>query len=137
MLRYMSACANEIIWRCQQTGATRTRLNFLTLIMALPLSSSILLLILNSENYLVVFISLLSESKNYKRLQSFLGLTGYFRKFLPGYSIAKPLSDLLKKNVNFQFERKQQIAFNKLKQLLKSRYYKSIIQIIEQNFTLV
>lgn len=38
------------------------------------------------------------EPKNYKQIQSFLGLTGYFRKFILGYSlIAKPLSDLLKK----------------------------------------
>ncbi|GIY89419.1 endonuclease [Caerostris extrusa] len=35
---------------------------------------------------------------NVKRVQSFLGLTSYFRKFIPEYSkIAKPLSDLLEK----------------------------------------
>lgn len=32
-----------------------------------------------------------------KQLQSFLGLTGYFRKYIPSYdSIARPLSDLLR-----------------------------------------
>ncbi|GIY69835.1 retrovirus-related Pol polyprotein from transposon 297 [Caerostris extrusa] len=35
---------------------------------------------------------------NVKRVQSFLGLTSYFRKFIPEYSkIAKPLIDLLRK----------------------------------------
>lgn len=34
---------------------------------------------------------------NIKSVQSFVGLTGYFRKFIPAYSnVAKPLSDLLK-----------------------------------------
>ncbi|GIY13491.1 hypothetical protein CDAR_507781 [Caerostris darwini] len=39
---------------------------------------------------------------NVKRVQSFLGLTSYFRKFIPEYSkIAKPLSDLLRKDHPF------------------------------------
>lgn len=59
------------------------------------------------------------EPKTYKQLQSFLGLTGYFRKFILNYSlIAKPLSDLLKKDVDFKFERDQRIAFSKLKEEL-------------------
>ncbi|XP_043499972.1 uncharacterized protein LOC122522763 [Polistes fuscatus] len=38
-----------------------------------------------------------SEPKNRKQIQSFLGLTGYFRKFIKDYAkIARPLSDLLK-----------------------------------------
>ncbi|XP_043492374.1 uncharacterized protein LOC122517843 [Polistes fuscatus] len=37
------------------------------------------------------------EPKNRKQIQSFLGLTGYFRKFIKDYAkIARPLSDLLK-----------------------------------------
>ncbi|GFU66565.1 retrovirus-related Pol polyprotein from transposon 17.6 [Trichonephila clavipes] len=40
-----------------------------------------------------------------KQVQSFLGLTGYFRKFIPAYSqIAKPLSDLTRKDNPFMFE---------------------------------
>jgi len=39
------------------------------------------------------------EPKTIKQVQSFLGLSGYFRKFIPQYSkIAKPLSDILKKD---------------------------------------
>ncbi|GBM65246.1 Transposon Ty3-I Gag-Pol polyprotein [Araneus ventricosus] len=37
-----------------------------------------------------------------KQVQSFLGLTGYFRKFIPAYSkIAKPLSDLIRSDNPF------------------------------------
>lgn len=56
-----------------------------------------------------------------KQLQSFLGLTGYFRKFIPAYAmIAKPLSDLLRKNMPYTFEAEQRQAFGKLKELLCS-----------------
>lgn len=42
--------------------------------------------------------------KNFKNIQSFLGLTAYFRRFIEGYSIiAKPLTDFLRKNVEFTF----------------------------------
>lgn len=53
---------------------------------------------------------------NAKEVQRFLGLTGYFRRFIQNYaSIAKPLSDLLPKNRIFQYEREQHEAFEKLK----------------------
>ncbi|GFX93452.1 retrovirus-related Pol polyprotein from transposon 297 [Trichonephila clavipes] len=52
------------------------------------------------------------DLKNIKDVRRFLGLTGYFRKFLPSYStIAKPLSDLLRKDSLFQFYAEQQTAF--------------------------
>lgn len=54
-----------------------------------------------------------------KQVQSFLGLTGYFRKYIPSYSqIAKPLSDLLKNGSMFVFGIEQQQAFEKLKAAL-------------------
>ncbi|GFX00467.1 transposon Ty3-I Gag-Pol polyprotein [Trichonephila clavipes] len=46
-------------------------------------------------------------------------LTGYFRKFIPAYSvIAKPLSDLLRKDTPFSFDVKQKASFDELKRLL-------------------
>ena len=57
-----------------------------------------------------------------KDIQSFLGLTGYFRKFIHQYSvIARPLSDLLKKDSEFKFETPEQEAFDKLKLILSGK----------------
>ncbi|XP_018357329.1 PREDICTED: uncharacterized protein LOC108757418 [Trachymyrmex cornetzi] len=59
------------------------------------------------------------EPQTTKEVQSFLGITGYFRKFIPNYSrIAKPLSDLLKKDAAFQFKESERNAFTKLKRCL-------------------
>ncbi|GFV15653.1 retrovirus-related Pol polyprotein from transposon 17.6 [Trichonephila clavipes] len=64
-----------------------------------------------------------------KQVQSFLGLTGYFRKFIPAYSqIAKPLSDLTRKDNPFMFEQPQMEAFEKLKKLLTESPVLSIFQ---------
>jgi hypothetical protein len=54
-----------------------------------------------------------------KQVQSFLGLTGYFRKFVKNYSIiAKPLSDLLKGERKFKFGEEEKMSFEMLKQKL-------------------
>lgn len=56
-----------------------------------------------------------------KKIQSFLGLTGYFRKFIPHYAeIARPLSELLKKDKPFIFGEKHEEAFQTLKHKLCS-----------------
>ncbi|GFV77912.1 hypothetical protein TNCV_661 [Trichonephila clavipes] len=71
------------------------------------------------------------DLKNIKDVRQFLGLTGYFRKFLPSYStIAKPLSDLLRKDSPFQFYAEQQTAFQKLKYLLSQQ---PVLSIFNQN----
>ncbi|GBL76441.1 Retrovirus-related Pol polyprotein from transposon 297 [Araneus ventricosus] len=59
------------------------------------------------------------EQKSTKDIKSYSGLTGYFRKFIPHYSaVAKPLSDLLKKVINFSFGLRERESFNDLKQIL-------------------
>ncbi|GFX53263.1 retrovirus-related Pol polyprotein from transposon 297 [Trichonephila clavipes] len=71
------------------------------------------------------------DLKNIKDVRRFLGLTGYFRKFLPSYStIEKPLSDLLRKDSLFQFYAEQQTAFQKLKYLLSQQ---PVLSIFNQN----
>ena len=56
-----------------------------------------------------------------KKVRSFLGLTGYYRKFIPGYStIALPLTDLTKKTARTDVEWTDacETAFNELKRRL-------------------
>ena len=56
-----------------------------------------------------------------KDLQSFLGLVGYYRRFVPGMAtVAEPLYQLLKKDVAFEWRGVQHSAFNQLKQALTS-----------------
>lgn len=56
-----------------------------------------------------------------KELRSFLGLTGYYRKFVKDYSrIAKPLYDLTKKEKKCVWTTDCQGAFEKLKSKLIS-----------------
>ncbi|GFW97600.1 transposon Tf2-11 polyprotein [Trichonephila clavipes] len=61
------------------------------------------------------------EPKNAKDVQSFLGLTGYFKKYIPSYAmIARPLSDLLRGTNPFEFGYAQKVAFQNLKNALSS-----------------
>jgi len=55
-------------------------------------------------------------------IQSFLGLTGYFWKFIPKYaSIALPLTNLLRKNVTFCFADTGKRAFEQLQEALNKK----------------
>jgi len=52
-------------------------------------------------------------------LQRFLGLTGYFRKFVKSYALtARPLQNLSRKDVPFIFDHNCKLAFETLKQAL-------------------
>ncbi|XP_054814737.1 uncharacterized protein LOC129315194 [Prosopis cineraria] len=60
------------------------------------------------------------EPTNIKQLRAFLGLAGYYRRFVKSYGIlAKPLTLLLKKN-GFEWSRVAAAAFTKLKEVLIS-----------------
>jgi transposase InsO family protein len=57
------------------------------------------------------------ESKT--QVKSFLGLTGYYRKFIAGYSqIALSLTELTKQSVAFDWKEEHQLAFDRLKEAL-------------------
>lgn len=57
--------------------------------------------------------------RNVKGLQSFLGLTGFFRKFIKNYAhIARPLTNLLRKDAVFQMGAAELQAFQELKNAL-------------------
>ena len=52
-------------------------------------------------------------------VRSFLGLAGYYRRFVKGFSvIAFPLTKLLKKGVKFEWTDKCQDSFEQLKEML-------------------
>jgi len=54
-----------------------------------------------------------------KQLKIFLGLTGYYRQFVPQFSkIAAPLHKLLKRGAKYLWEENQEIAFHTFKQKL-------------------
>ena len=57
--------------------------------------------------------------RNGIEVRSFLGLTGYYRRFVKGFSItATPMTRLLQKNVKYEWSEKCQRSFDKLKAFL-------------------
>src|SRR5580765_2440131 len=60
-----------------------------------------------------------SDTEKVKDIQSFIGLAGYYRKFIEDFSrIAKTLTKLTKKSEKFLWNSEQQIAFDTLKEKL-------------------
>jgi hypothetical protein len=59
--------------------------------------------------------------KNMTEVRSFMGLAGYYRNFIAGFSrIAHPITSLQRKGKKFQWTLKCEMRFQKLKQLLTS-----------------
>ncbi len=57
--------------------------------------------------------------KSVEDVRSFLGLAGYYRKFIQNFSaITAPLTDLIHKGAKYEWTSKQQVAFDKLKQAM-------------------
>ncbi|KAG8477207.1 hypothetical protein CXB51_030530 [Gossypium anomalum] len=60
-----------------------------------------------------------SPPKNVSEVRSFLGLAGYYQRFVQGFSmIASPMTRLLQKDVKFEWTDECQQSFNRLKDLL-------------------
>lgn len=60
--------------------------------------------------------------RNVKEIMSFLGMTGYYRRFVKDYSkIATPLSNLMRKDEPFRWDEPQVKAFNTLKTLISEK----------------
>ena len=58
---------------------------------------------------------------NLHELRSFIGMCSYYRRFIEKFSIkARPLHDLTKKKIKFQWTAKENEAFNELKKRLMS-----------------
>jgi hypothetical protein len=59
--------------------------------------------------------------KSVHQIRSFLGLAGYYRRFIPDFSrIAKPMTELLKEGVKFMWSEACEKAFQTLRQHLTS-----------------
>jgi len=64
-------------------------------------------------------IKRIKEPTNVKTLRAVLGLFSYYRKFIKDFSrIAKPMNELLKKDITFEWGERQQGAFEILKRKL-------------------
>lgn len=67
----------------------------------------------------IVAIADFPPPRDVRGVQRFLGMCAYFRKFIEGFSLlAKPLTDLTRKEVVFKFAEKEMKAFKVLKSRL-------------------
>jgi hypothetical protein len=69
--------------------------------------------------------------KNVTKVRSFMGLSGYYRRFIKGFSrIASPITSLQKKGVKFEWNSKCEESFRQLKEILTSA---PILKIVDPN----
>ncbi len=68
------------------------------------------------DNKIINKISEIASPRNKKELKSFLGLTNFYNRYLLLYSdLVEPFNEIRKKNTEFQWTKRQEIAFKKLK----------------------
>ena len=61
----------------------------------------------------------METTKKCHEIRSFLGLAGYYRRFVKGFSMTTaPMMRLFQKNVRFEWSEKCQDSFEKLKAFL-------------------
>jgi hypothetical protein len=64
-----------------------------------------------------------STPQNVSDIQSFLGLAGYYRQFIEGFSkIAKPMTELLEKGKMFEWTPRRESSFQELKKRLTTTH---------------
>ena len=69
--------------------------------------------------------------KDVTDVQSFMGITGYYRRFIEGFSrIANPITSLQKKGKKFEWSQKYEASFKKIKILLTTA---PILRIVDPN----
>ena len=67
------------------------------------------------------FVRYLPSPTSVREVRSFLGLAGFYRRFIKDFSkIAQPLCHLLQKEVPFEFNEECEKAFTHLKEMLTS-----------------
>lgn len=67
-------------------------------------------------------ISKFPESRNVHEVRRFLGMASFFRKFVPKFAaIVAPLTELIRKEIEFHWNERERLAFERIKQMLTSR----------------
>lgn len=74
--------------------------------------------------------------QNRKELQRYLGMIGYYRMFILNFTeVVAPLTDLLKKGINFEWSKKCELAFDQVKAILSnSLVWKLLISVSPSNW---
>ncbi|KAG6462530.1 hypothetical protein O3G_MSEX013320 [Manduca sexta] len=73
-------------------------------------------------NQKIQAVSMFPTPQSQNDVRRFLGLAGFFRRFVSGFALlAKPLTELLKKDVSWQWSKSQQNSFDTLKGVLVER----------------
>jgi hypothetical protein len=74
-------------------------------------------IVVDLEN--IVAIKGCPVSRNVAEVRSFMGLVGYYRRFIKGFlNIASPITSLQKKGVKFEWTPKYEESFQKMKDIM-------------------